>query len=167
MRSPDAGVSKPARAAFDSFVTLAFAAGLLTGGVALAPDPGHAQTVTFRHPLDDKPLDVTPRPNEQLTDAVKQFHLTGRNPYADDGNVLAEGQRLYRTWCQICHLPDGSGRMGPSLVDDVFGYERASTDIGMFEIIFGGAAGAMRRFNDRLSQDQILKLMAYLQSLKK
>jgi cytochrome c-L len=58
--------------------------------------------------------------------------------------------------------------MGPSLVDDVFVNSRANTDIGMFEIIHSGASGAMRSFSQRgLTQDQILKIIAYIHSLKK
>jgi cytochrome c-L len=38
----------------------------------------------------------------------------------------------------------------------------------MFEIIYGGASGAMQSFARRgLTQDQILRIMAYVRSLKK
>ncbi len=48
--------------------------------------------------------------------------------------------------------------MGPSLVDDVYVNKRANTDVGKFEIIHSGAAGAMRSFAKRgLTQDQILQ----------
>jgi len=102
-----------------------------------------------------------------LTDAVKTFHATGRNLYAGDGKVLAEGKQLYLSWCQGCHLPDGTGRIGPSLVGDSFTYDRVSSDVGMFEVIYGGAAGAMQPFSKRISQDQMLKIIAYVRSLKK
>jgi hypothetical protein len=44
---------------------------------------------------------------------------------------------------------------------------RFTTDKGMFEIIYGGATGAMQGFGNRLTQDQILQVMAYVRSLKK
>jgi cytochrome c-L len=126
-----------------------------------------AEKIVFRHVFDDQPLDVRPKPGEELTAAVKQFVQTGKNPYARGSDVLAEGKKLYEEWCQSCHLPDGSGRMGPSLVDDVFIYPRTHTDVGMFEAIYGGAGGAMQAFDKRLSQDQILRVMAYIRSLRR
>ncbi len=90
-----------------------------------------------------------------------------RCSYVGDPDAIADGKRHYETWCQACHLPDGSGRIGPSLIDDVYGYERTKTDIGMFEIIYAGGTGAMQPFRDRLTQDQILKVIAYVHSQKR
>jgi cytochrome c-L len=40
--------------------------------------------------------------------------------------------------------------------------------VGKFEIIHSGAAGAMKAFSKRgVTQDQILKIIAYINSLKK
>jgi mono/diheme cytochrome c family protein len=35
----------------------------------------------------------------------------------------------------------------------------------MFEIIYGGSAGAMQGFHGRLDQDDILHIMAYIETL--
>jgi cytochrome c-L len=134
---------------------------------ALALAGGATAAVTFRHIVDDSPLDVRLKPNEPATPAVRQFHETGQNPYVGDPAAIAEGKRYYDEWCQACHLPDGSGRIGPSLIDDQYGYPRAATDVGMFEIVYAGGTGAMQPFRDRLTQDQILKLLAYVHSLKR
>jgi cytochrome c-L len=137
----------------------------LLGGAALAVAQGK---LDFRHPLDNSPLDVTPRPNEKVTDAVKQFHTTGRNPYEDDPAALEAGQDIYRKQCQACHLPDGSGKLGPSLIDDAVINPRAGTAIGDFEILMAGARGAMQSFARRgMSQDDMLKVIAYTRSLSK
>jgi cytochrome c-L len=70
--------------------------------------------------------------------------------------------------CQACHLPDGSGRIGSTLIADTWKHERAATDVGMFEILYGGASGAMQSFSRRgMTQDQMLKVIAYVRSLKK
>ncbi len=127
-----------------------------------------ALAVEFRNALDDSPLDLSPIAGEQFTDAVKSFHESGKNPYAGNAEAAAEGKKLYDANCQVCHKPDGSGGMGPSLIDDTVVNERANTDIGRFEIIHSGAAGAMRPFSKRgVTQDQILKIVAYIDTLKK
>lgn len=124
--------------------------------------------VEFQHALDDSPLDLSPIEGETITDAVKEFRETGKDPYIGNAEATAEGKALYEENCQTCHMPDGTGGMGPSLVDDVFLNERANTDVGKFEVIHSGAAGAMRPFSKRgITQDQILKLIAYIHSLKK
>jgi cytochrome c-L len=65
-------------------------------------------------------------------------------------------------------LPDGTGRIGPNIVDATVVRERVATDVGMFEIIYGGGSGAMQSFHRRgMVQDDMLKIMAYVRSLKK
>jgi cytochrome c-L len=129
--------------------------------------PVHSD-IEFRHALDNSPLEIKPRPNEVETEAVREFRATGTNRYLQQEQALAQGKRLYQTHCQACHLPDGSGRLGPSLIGDKWIRERAATDVGMFEIVYGGASGAMQSFAKRgLSQDDMLKIIAYVRSLKR
>jgi cytochrome c-L len=124
--------------------------------------------VQFRHALDNAPLEVKPQPGEVETDAVKKFKEGGEDPYKGDAQALAEGKTLYEENCAACHLPDGSGRIGPSLIGNNWVRERAATDVGMFEVIYGGAGGAMQSFARRgMTQDQILRIMAYVRSLRK
>lgn len=120
------------------------------------------------HGVDNSQLDLTPKPGEIETEAVKQFKATGRNPYLRDSEALVEGRRLYQARCQACHGPDGKGRSAPSLVADEPLYSRVTTDVGLFEIIYGGASGAMQPFaRQGLRQDSILKIMAYARTLKR
>lgn len=129
--------------------------------LALAGEP-----LTFTDVFGD-PLEVTkPRPGETFTEAVEKFHETGENPYSGDADAIAAGKKIYRQMCQACHLPDGSGRMGPSFIDDSYKHERAATDKGFFEIVYGGAAGAMQAFGTRYDQDEILAVMAYIETLR-
>ena len=60
----------------------------------------------------------------------------------------------------------GLGRMGSNLVDAQVRYPRANTPAGFFEIVYAGATGAMQAFGDRVGQDDILKIEAYVESLK-
>lgn len=127
-----------------------------------------ALAVEFKNALDDSPIDLSPIKGETFTDAVKSFQETGKNAYVGNPDAVAEGKKLYNDNCQVCHKPDASGGMGPNLIDDVAINTRANTDIGKFEIIHSGAAGAMRPFSKRgVTQDQILKIVAFIDSLKK
>jgi cytochrome c-L len=141
---------------------LAFAATI--SSVALVNAAGVPQ---FTSPLDNSPLEIRLLPGEKITEGVQKFYDTGEDPYKGDTKALAEGKVLYETYCQACHMPDGSGRIGPSLIADTHHYPRFTTDKGMFEIIYGVATGAMQPFGKRLTQDQILQVMAYVRSLKK
>jgi cytochrome c-L len=143
------------------------AAGALLAFVLVQrPEDAPAQTsIDFRNAFDGSVLNVNPKPGEMFTDAVRAFHASGRNVYSGDVQASAAGKALYQTRCQSCHLPDGSGRIGPSLIGDDYTYERVATDAGMFEVICGGAAGVMQSFANRMSQDNMLKLIAYVRSL--
>ena len=155
------------------------AAGVLSVGLAAlpaGPEPARAEEegttapgsdgVTFLDPLTDEPLELTPRLDEEISAAVEAFHRTGENPYRGDPEAIAAGQELYARWCQACHLEDATGRIGPNLVDEAYRYPRADTDQGLFEIIHAGAAGAMQAFGDRLDQDEILQIIAFIHSLR-
>lgn len=139
-------------------------AGVLAALLTMAQSAGAPQ---FTSALDDSPLEIKLLPDEKITDGVQKFYDTGEDPYKGDAQALAEGKELYDTYCQACHLPDGSGRIGPSLIGDTHHYPRFTTDKGIFEIVYGGGAGAMQPFGKRLTQDQILHIIAYVRSLKK
>jgi cytochrome c-L len=149
-----------------------FAGRLLIAGVgamlAVAAPCGVASgaedSVEFRDPLTDEPLDI--EVPADASEEVKGFFETGENPYHGDEQAIAEGKQLYTRWCASCHMPDGSGRMGPSLIDDTSKYERGHTPVGQFEIIYAGATGAMGPFKDRLSSEEILKVIAYTDHLR-
>jgi cytochrome c-L len=124
--------------------------------------------IEFRHALDDSALDLAPIKGEEFTEAVKSFRESGVDPYSGNAEAIARGKTLFEENCQACHNSDATGGMGPSLVDDVYVNKRANTDVGKFEIIHSGAAGAMRSFSQRgMTQDQILHIIAFLNSLKK
>jgi len=133
----------------------------MIAGFALAAPP------EFRSALTSAPLNLALRPGDDLTEGMKQFYASGQNPYVGQANALARGKELFNEICQACHMPDGSGRIGPSLIDDKYINPRANTDVGMFEILLGGAFGAMRSVYDRMSQDEMLMVLAYVRTLKK
>lgn len=126
-----------------------------------------AKEITFHHALDNSLLDVTPKPGEELSKAVLQFRQSGQNPYASDPAAIAEGKKIYTTWCESCHMPDGTGGRGADLTAETHINPRIVNDVGLFEVVFGGAAGAMQPFSMRLSQDEILHVMAYVRTLMK
>ena len=125
-----------------------------------------AQGIELRHALTGKPLELKYRTDQTLTEAVIAFHQTGENPYAGDSGAIAEGEKHYKKHCQSCHLKDGSGRIGPNLTDETWQRERTDTEVGRFEIIYGGGAGAMQAFGRRMDQDAILKVMAYIDTFR-
>jgi cytochrome c-L len=140
-------------------------------GLATAPAQGDVEApegepLVFTHALDDEPLDVyTPRDGEEFTEAVEEFHITGENPYDGMDEAIADGQDLFNRTCRACHGVEGAGGMGPALNDDHYRRPRAATDKGTFEIIYGGSAGAMQAFGIRLDQDEILRIMAFIDTL--
>lgn len=121
------------------------------------------EPLEFTHALDDEPLEVyTPREGEEFTAAVEEFHLSGDNPYGGVEEAIAEGQEFFNRNCRACHGVEGAGGMGPPLNDEEYRRERAANDKGKFEIIYGGSAGAMQPFGNRLNQDEILRIMAFI-----
>jgi cytochrome c(L) len=146
-------------------------AGLL-GAAALADETtagsssaGSAPPV-FLHALDNQPITFDYRPDQVITAAVEHMHATGENRYAGDQAAIAEGEKLYMKYCKACHLKDGEGRIGPSLRDDTWLHARTGSAKGRFEIIYAGGAGAMQAFGKRIDQDQILQIVAFVDTLR-
>lgn len=132
---------------------------------ALIAGPALAEAPEFLKALNNQPLEFTFRPDQEITPQVEEFHATGENPYAGDADAIAAGQASYRKLCAACHLPDGSGRIGPNLIHGDWKYDRTHTEVGRFEIIYGGGAGSMQAFGQRIDQDEILKIMAFMDSI--
>lgn len=137
------------------------------GLVALSVSGPAFAEVTFKDPLNNQPLAIPSPEGTQRTQAVARFHESGENPHVGNPDAIAGGKRLYAKWCASCHLPNATGRIGPSLVDDEFRYARTDAPVGIFEIIYAGGTGAMQGFGKRMSQDEILQVMAYIESLQK
>jgi cytochrome c-L len=128
--------------------------------------PAAAGEITFLNALDDSPLEFKYRPDQTITPAVEAFKKTGENPYSGDAVAIAAGEKVYKKNCQACHLKDGSGRIGPNLTDEEWKRARTHTDVGRFEIIYGGGPGAMQPLGRRIDQDDILKVMAYIDTFR-
>jgi cytochrome c-L len=111
-------------------------------------------------------MDFEHRTDQILTLQVEQFYKTGINPYSGDPDAIEAGGKDYKKLCQSCHLKDGAGRIGPSLNDNKWERTRTHTEVGRFEIIYGGGAGAMQAFGRRVDQNDILQIMAFIDTLR-
>jgi cytochrome c(L) len=86
-----------------------------------------------------------------------------KNPYTGDAAAIADGKKLWMKWgCYGCHGTQGGGGMGPSLIDESWLY--GGTDAEVFESIHDGRPKGMPAWDDKLSKDEIQKVMAYLRS---
>lgn len=132
-----------------------------------APTAGGGTSVAleWHHSFTGEVLDVQPTADEAQSDIQRSFLATGVNGYLGDAAAIEAGAQLYLEKCAICHGLEGRGRMAPSLADDVWVYDKNRTDKGMFETVWGGAAGVMTPFRGVLSQDEILRVIAYVRSL--
>ncbi|MCD6675483.1 MAG: c-type cytochrome [Burkholderiaceae bacterium] len=134
-------------------------------GAGIACTQAHAEKPVFRHPFDGQPIDVPEA--KAKTPAIERFKQTGENLYRNDATAVGQGKALYDQWCQVCHAADGTGKMCPSLVGSDHVYPQTSNDAGMFAILYAGASGAMQSFASRMSQDEMLKVIAYVRTLAK
>lgn len=126
--------------------------------------PGAAQTPRFYNQIEGTPLDFGGL-KETETAAVKSFKANGKNPYNKDAAAIKKGETLFATACSGCHGHKAEGKIGPGLADDYWTYPKNNTDVGLFSSIYGGLGGAMGPQRGRLTQDEILQLMAWVRSI--
>jgi cytochrome c oxidase cbb3-type subunit 3 len=87
------------------------------------------------------------------------------NPHAGDTRVLPEARRAFGYFnCSGCHGTHAGGGMGPSLRDSSWIYGGDASSI--FASISEGRQHGMPAWGSKLSQDQIWKLVTYIQSLR-
>jgi cytochrome c oxidase cbb3-type subunit 3 len=91
--------------------------------------------------------------------------LPTTNPYRGDAAAIAEGQGTWATICVACHKPDGSGLVGPSLVDPYWKY--GNDDVTLFETVAKGRPLGMPPWETQLGSEKIWKVLAYMETLPK
>jgi cytochrome c oxidase cbb3-type subunit 3 len=87
------------------------------------------------------------------------------NPYHGDAAAIAEGRQVFDTICAACHKPDGSGLVGPSLVDPYWKY--GADDVTLFETVTKGRPAGMPAWESQLGSEKIWKSLAYMATLSK
>jgi len=86
------------------------------------------------------------------------------NPFRGNTGKVKEGADLFVSYnCMDCHGADGSGAMGPSLADNRWHF--GGTDGEVFQSIYEGRPEGMPAWGGRIPDDQIWRLVAYVQSL--
>jgi cytochrome c oxidase cbb3-type subunit 3 len=85
------------------------------------------------------------------------------NPYRGDAAAVADGAQVFATICAVCHKPDGSGLVGPSLVDPYWKY--GESDDVLFETVSGGRPLGMPPWGAQLGDEKIWKVLAFMETL--
>jgi cytochrome c oxidase cbb3-type subunit 3 len=65
--------------------------------------------------------------------------------------------------CAACHLPDGRGLVGPSLIDPYWKY--GHDDTTLFETVSKGRPAGMPAWASQLGDEKIWKVLAYMETL--
>jgi cytochrome c oxidase cbb3-type subunit 3 len=95
--------------------------------------------------------------------AAVRAALPTTNPKRGDANEIAEGAKVYATICVACHMPDGKGLVGPSLVDPYWKY--GSGDAELYATVSEGRPGGMPPWGPQLGSEKIWEVLAYLETL--
>jgi cytochrome c oxidase cbb3-type subunit 3 len=85
------------------------------------------------------------------------------SPFQQNAWGIAEGKRLYSSFnCVGCHAHGGGG-IGPPLMDDewIYGWQAAN----LFSTILEGRPNGMPSFRNKIPDQQVWQLVAYVQSM--
>ncbi len=116
----------------------------------------------FRGTLSGDVLELAPMEDETFTPEAKHFMATGENPYRGNEEEIKKGYTIFSTACSGCHGHLAEGKLGPALADEYWTYPKNETDKGIFETIYGGAAGMMGPQQGRMTVDEILHVIAWI-----
>ena len=104
---------------------------------------------------------------------AKASGKTPSNPPAATPKSIAAGDKVFRTYCRMCHGNDARGdgpqappgSHPPNLTDDTWSH--GSTDAEILEVIRNGVGPKfdMKGFRSRLTDDEMWSVLHYLRSL--
>ncbi len=78
-----------------------------------------------------------------------------------DEASLARGQEIYDKICQVCHLKDGGGLVGPNMTDNYWIHGNTIED--MYQVVTNGVIEkGMISYKDQLSPTQRLEVLSYI-----
>lgn len=97
--------------------------------------------------------------------AAIRAELPTTNPYRGDAVAVSGGAEVYASICVACHLPDGSGLVGPSLVDSYWKY--GDDDASLYASVADGRPLGMPPWGPQLGGEKIWKVLAYIETLPK
>ena len=97
--------------------------------------------------------------------AVREANRPTSNPYHGDAAAIAKGAETWNTICVACHLPEGTGLVGPSLVDPYWKY--GNGDAELFATVSEGRPLGMPPWGAALGTEKIWQVLAYLETLPK
>ena len=103
------------------------------------------------------------RPFQDFSVASARTQKLMESPFQRNAYGTAEGKRLFDQFnCSGCHAHGGGG-MGPPLMDDkwVYGSEPAN----IFESIVEGRPNGMPAWRNKIPDQQVWELVAYVQSM--
>jgi len=111
--------------------------------------------------------------HSKLAASVLPATLTpeGNNPLRGDSQAIAEGTRHFQSICAACHKPDGTGLIGPNLIDAEFLHGKSDAEI--YAVIMDGITqdfkqvppkGPMPAHKTSLGGTKVLQIMAFLAS---
>ena len=95
--------------------------------------------------------------------AAVRASMPTTNPFRGDAVAISEGEEVYRTTCLACHLADGRGLVGPSLIDPYWKY--GDDDEALFASVNDGRELGMPPWGAVLGSEKIWKVLAYMETL--
>jgi cytochrome c oxidase cbb3-type subunit 3 len=91
------------------------------------------------------------------------------NPFAGNAQAIGQGEQLYNQNCTACHgINGGAGEIGPEIIHNLSGSLRGELDDNqILDVIRNGTPRtAMPAWKGKISEDDILKIGAFLHSLR-
>lgn len=94
------------------------------------------------------------------------------NPFRGDAKAIAAGKETFAATCAACHMPDGTGNIGPNLTDAT--WLHGDSEAALFEVIMDGrekpemwkqkpAKGPMPSHKVSLGARKVWQVLAFLE----
>ncbi|NTW83175.1 MAG: c-type cytochrome [Chlorobiaceae bacterium] len=101
---------------------------------------------------------------KEMASAAKTETAAPASKYAGDEKAIGEGKEIFASNCAACHNADATGGIGPNLIAEL---KYGSTEQDLYISAAKGRPNGMPGFLPQLGSDRIIKVVAYLEKLRK
>jgi len=102
---------------------------------------------------------------QELAAATKAEKPNAVKHYSGDKNAIMEGKKIFASTCAPCHNADATGGIGSNLTATTLKF--GSDEKDLYESIATGHPNGMPSFLPQIGTDNISKVVAYLETLRK
>jgi cbb3-type cytochrome c oxidase subunit III len=101
--------------------------------------------------------------HKEKADKKPKAAMSVGEPPSSGPSDIRKGEKMFLQHCKMCHGAEAKGDIGPDLTDEEWKYGGSDSDI--YTTVSNGRPGGMPGWGNKLGEEEIRNVIAYIRSL--